>query len=118
MSPPVLMYVSKEEREKAGYTSFREWIEDPRSVYIGADMRKYAPSHIPSHWVNPFYGYYQGEEANKLFESFIRHNDVLRQCLPELKDKVLGCFCTNECHAHVLIKLYKEYVRENYVLFK
>ena len=65
------MCVSKEEREKAGYTSFREWIEDPRSVYIGANVKKYAPSHIPSHWVNPFYGYYKGEEANKLFESFI-----------------------------------------------
>ena len=26
MSPPVLMCVSKEEREKAGYTSFRQWL--------------------------------------------------------------------------------------------
>ena len=72
MAPPVLMSVTKEEREKSGYSSFREWIEDSRSVYIGANVRKYAPCHIPSHLVNPFYGYYQGEKANKLFESFIR----------------------------------------------
>ena len=68
--------------------------------------------------MNPFYGYYQEEEANKLYESFIGHNDVLKQSLSELKDKILGCFRTNECHGEVLIKLYKEYVRENEVLFK
>ena len=118
MAPPVLMCVTKEEREKAGYSSFREWIEDSRSVYIGANVQKYAPSHIPSHWVNPFYGYYQGEEANKLYESFIRHNDVLKQCLPELKDKVLGCWCTTGCHGEVLIKHYNAFVCENDVLFK
>ena len=59
MAPPVLMSVTKEEREKAGYSSFRELIEDSHNVYIEANVRKYAPSHIPSHWVNPFYGYYQ-----------------------------------------------------------
>ena len=118
MAPPVLMCVTKEEREKAGYSSFREWIEDSRSIYIGANVQKYAPSHIPSHWVNPFYGYYQGEEANKLFESFIRHKDVLKQYLPGLKDKVLGCFCTNECHGEVLIKLYNEYVEDGNCVIK
>ena len=43
------MRVTKEEMEKVGYTSFREWIEDPRSVYIEANVQKYAPSHIPPH---------------------------------------------------------------------
>ena len=67
MAPPVLMCVTKEEREKAGYSSFREWIEDSNSVYIRTNVRKYAPRHIASQWVNPFYGYYQGEQAKKLF---------------------------------------------------
>ena len=31
MSSPVLMCVSKEEREKAGYTSFRQWLENPQN---------------------------------------------------------------------------------------
>ena len=113
MSPPVLMCVSKEEREKAGYTSFRQWLENPQNEYIGPNVRKYAPNHPQSHWTNPFYGYYQGEEANELYESFIRNNDILKKCLPALKDKVLGCWCTNGCHGEVLIKLYKQYVHEN-----
>ena len=118
MAPPILMGVTKEEKENAGYSSFGERIEDPQSVYIGGNVQKYAHSHIPSLWVNPFYGYYHGEEANKLFESFIRNNDVLKQCLLQLKDKIIGCWCTTGCHGEVLIKLYKEFVRENDVLFK
>ena len=113
MSPPVLMCVSKEEREKAGYTSFRQWLENPQNEFIGPNVRKYAPYHPHSQWTNPFYGYYQGEEANELYESFIRNNDILKKCLPALKDKVLGCWCTNGCHGEVLIKLYKQYVHEN-----
>ena len=118
MGPPVLMCVTKEEREKAGNSSFREWIVDSRSVYIGANVQKYAPGNAPSLWENPFHFYYQGEEANKLFESFICQNDVLKQCLPQLKDKVLGCWCTPGCHGEVLIKLYKEFMCENDALFK
>ena len=85
------MCITKEEREKAGYRSFREWIEDPKNFYIGLNVEKYLKDSTPSNWVNPFLMYYGGEDANRLYESFMRSNRVLREYLPTLEDKVLGC---------------------------
>ena len=42
MSPPIVKCITKEEREKDGYISFWQWIEDPKNVYIGNNLHKYA----------------------------------------------------------------------------
>ena len=54
MSPPITMCITKEEREKAGYRSFRQWIEDPKNMYIRLNVQKYSKDSTPSNWVNPF----------------------------------------------------------------
>ena len=98
MSPPIVKCITKEEREKDGYSSFRQWIEDPKNVYIGNNLHKYAQDCVPSNWINPFqwinpfHMHYKGEDANKIYESFMRSNGVLLEYLPMLEDKVLGCW--------------------------
>ena len=41
MATPVLKCVRREEREKDGFSSFKEWVEAPSHIYIGHNIRKY-----------------------------------------------------------------------------
>jgi hypothetical protein len=67
-------------------------------VYIGR----------PSKWGNPFT---IGEDGNrkeviKKYRDYIINNKVLMESLPELKGKVLGCWCSPlPCHGDVLAEL-------------
>ena len=70
MSPPIVKCITKEEREKDGYISFRQWIEDPKNVYIGSNVQKYAKDYTPSNWVNPFRMYYGGEDRGQTDRGF------------------------------------------------
>jgi hypothetical protein len=70
-------------------------------VYIGR----------PSKWGNPFVIGKDGtrEEVIVKYEKYIRANKKLMAALPELKDKVLGCWCApRSCHGDILIKLVRE----------
>ena len=54
---------------------------------------------------------YTLEEALGLYEKHVRSKPELMAALPELGEKVLGCWCKPEgCHGDVLVKLYKEIV--------
>jgi hypothetical protein len=62
-------------------------------------------------WGNPFRIGKDGsrEEVIKKYEQWIRKHPRLLKCLPELKGKILGCWCKPEaCHGDVLIKLINE----------
>lgn len=72
-------------------------------VYIGR----------PSKWGNPF-GFGSAselktrEEAISAYEDWIKTQPQLLDSLGELKDKVLGCWCSpRPCHGDVLIRLVK-----------
>lgn len=70
-------------------------------VYIGR----------PSKWGNPFQidSGLSREEAIKDYEWWIKTQPHLMAALPELKGKVLGCWCAPKpCHGDVLLKLLKE----------
>jgi hypothetical protein len=73
-------------------------------VYIGR----------PSKWGNPF-SHKEGtlaefrvasrEEAISKFEQYLINNKDLMKDLPELKGKILGCWCKPKaCHGDVLVK--------------
>ncbi len=67
-------------------------------VYIGR----------PSKWGNPFTIGKDGtrEEVIEKYRKYILSNKELMKLLPELKGKVLGCWCSpNKCHGDVLIEL-------------
>lgn len=67
-------------------------------VYIGR----------PSKWGNPYSIGKQGtrEEVVTKYEMWIGKNSYLLASLSELKDKILGCWCSPKlCHGDVLAKL-------------
>ena len=67
-------------------------------VYIGR----------PSKWGNPFI---IGKDGSRLevvekYRAWILSKPELLKDLPELKNKILGCWCApNVCHGHILIEL-------------
>jgi Domain of unknown function (DUF4326) len=70
----------------------------PHDVYIGR----------PSVWGNPFVVGRDGVrgECVEKYEDWILTQPNLLARLPELKDKVLGCWCKpRPCHGDVLAKL-------------
>lgn len=66
-------------------------------VYIGR----------PSIWGNPYEIGKDGtrEEVIKKFENYLINNKFLMNKLPEIKNKILGCWCSpNPCHGDILVK--------------
>lgn len=73
-------------------------------VYIGRG--------VISKWGNPFVIHRDGtrKEVIEKYEKYIRGNQELLNALPELVDKVLGCFCYPQpCHGEVLLRLLVEH---------
>jgi Domain of unknown function (DUF4326) len=67
-------------------------------VYIGR----------PSKWGNPFVVGEHGtrEQVIESYEHWLRANAQLMAVLPELRGKVLGCWCApRTCHGDVLARL-------------
>jgi hypothetical protein len=80
-------------------------------IYIG---RWTYPIPFNSKWHNPFKEKdYGREKAIELFSEYILKPEqkYLLECLPELKDKVLGCWCKPlPCHGDTLVQLVEKYV--------
>ncbi len=71
---------------------------DKYDVYIGR----------PSKWGNPFVIGKDGtrEQVIQKYEQWLRTQPALLAALPELKGKVLGCWCSPKpCHGDVLLRL-------------
>jgi hypothetical protein len=78
--------------------------KNPFDVYIGR----------PSKWGNPFVIGPDGTrgEVIQKYEEYLRKSPELLSALPELKDKILGCWCAPKpCHGEVLVKLVSEFVK-------
>ena len=70
----------------------------PFDVYIGR----------PSKWGNPFVIGKDGtrDEVIRKYESWLLTQPALLAALPELRGKVLGCWCFPQaCHGDVLVRL-------------
>ena len=70
----------------------------PHDVYIGR----------PSKWGNPFVVGRDGtrEQVIAKFEAWLVRQPALMASLPELRGKVLGCWCSPlACHGDVLARL-------------
>lgn len=69
----------------------------------------------PSKWGNPFSIGKDGtrEEVIQKYEAWLLKQDNLLKALPELKDKILGCWCKpKSCHGDILIKYLERYLNE------
>ncbi|MCK9542947.1 MAG: DUF4326 domain-containing protein [Novosphingobium sp.] len=63
-------------------------------------------------WGNPFIIGKDGsrEDVISKYEVYFLNNKKLISLLPQLKDKILGCFCKPKaCHGDILIKYIKEW---------
>lgn len=80
-------------------------------VYIGRRWTMGGWNLPGSIWANPFaVKQYGRERALMEYENYIRTNPELIRRLPELRGKVLGCFCKPEaCHGDILVKLLNQY---------
>ncbi len=84
---------------------------EPYDVYIGRahSGRGRGPSFKQSIWHNPFKEGEDGtcEEVVAKYERYLLEGrDDLLERLPELKGKVLACWCAPEaCHGDVLVRL-------------
>lgn len=79
---------------------------EPFDVYIGR----------PSKWGNPFSIGPDGsrEEVIQKYRQYLYHNSTLRSQTGELKDKILGCWCSpRACHGDVL-KEFVEQVKDDF----
>jgi len=66
----------------------------------------------PSKWGNPFIIGSDGslEEVIQKYEEWIKTQPALLAALPELKGKILGCWCKpkHACHGDVLVRLVEQ----------
>lgn len=88
-------------------TKYKRGLEkEPNTVYVG---RAWGPFKTGSKWGNPFKTGRDGtiDEVLAKYEAYVRSRQDLVSALPELKDKLLICWCDegSPCHADVLIKL-------------
>lgn len=83
----------------------REWLKDPVNVYIGRQTRLISGSK----WGNPYrmIDYEDNrEEVIDLYEMYLAENPELLNSVGELRDKVLGCWCSPQaCHGEILHRL-------------
>ncbi len=96
--------------DRADHVSGEMFLCDP-FVYIGRRQHWGAGRHFAkSIWHNPFSAKRYGrEEAIRLFEDYARSDPRLMARLPELRGKVLACWCAPQrCHATVLLRLLAE----------
>jgi hypothetical protein len=73
-------------------------------VYIGRPTR----GHRGSKWGNPFHEGRDGDRGEVIvkYEDWLRSQPELLAALPELRGKVLGCWCAPKpCHGDVLVRL-------------
>jgi hypothetical protein len=81
-------------------------LREPYDVYIGREMRRYGLKE--SKWKNPYKIGRDGtrDEVIAKYEHRVRSRPELVAALPELRGKVLGCWCAPEpCHGDVLLEL-------------
>ena len=80
----------------------------PNCVYIGRDYLEFKDEG----WGNPFHVGPDGnrKEVLRKYREWIKNQPRLLARLPELKDKILGCWCKPlSCHGDVLVELLYEY---------
>eukprot|EP00996_Jenningsia_fusiforme_P003210 NODE_4015_length_876_cov_84.255139_g3701_i0.p1 GENE.NODE_4015_length_876_cov_84.255139_g3701_i0~~NODE_4015_length_876_cov_84.255139_g3701_i0.p1 ORF type:complete len:166 (+),score=28.44 NODE_4015_length_876_cov_84.255139_g3701_i0:116-613(+) len=100
-----IINVSVKTLRPLGYADLGAWLKDPNHVYVGRRNFR-IPASFDSKWRNSFRigKKYTREESVRKFTDYLRSSSDLMAALPELRGKVLGCWCApgEMCHADVL----------------
>lgn len=88
-------------------TSVVHFKKEPYDIYIGRGSKWGNPyTHIKDRKTLATYVVDSREEAIEKYREYILNNKQLMKDLPELKDKILGCWCSpKSCHGDVLTEL-------------
>ena len=95
--------------------TFREWIRDPRNVYISSNLAKYSGNcEATDDWDNGELSYLYKyaiiphHEYLRLYELWIRRERW--SALESISGKTLGCWCTHPaiCVFSVIARVYRE----------
>jgi len=81
---------------------------EPYDVYIGRASFRRGHRLVASKWANPFREGRDGDRGEVVakYEDWLRSQPALIVALPELRGKVLGCWCAPKpCHGDVLVRL-------------
>ena len=99
-------------------TTFNRWLKESNNLYIHKNLGKYSNNQgLPdSIWykdiseLQKFRSNDEDDDYLTVYEKCIRSTPEMWNCLDNLENKVLGCWCkpSQSCHADVLIKLFKE----------
>ena len=99
-------------------TTFNRWLKESNNLYIRKNLGKYSNNQgLPdSIWykdiseLQKFRSNDEDDDYLSVYEKCIRSTPEMWNCLDNLENKVLGCWCksSQSCHADVLIKLFKE----------
>jgi hypothetical protein len=90
---------------------------EPYDIYIGRTVmfQSSRPTFVGSKWGNPFRvpkGYDVVADPKNIlrrYEEYVRSRPDLMAALPELRGKVLGCWCAPKpCHGDVLLRMAAE----------
>ena len=107
-----------------------QWINNINNVYVGDQQHIKVNGVVTeferSQWYNPFGKEYTSEESMDEYENRVRKFFKKEVLLKELAGKNLGCFCeaasngnNNDdklnCHAKILVKVFKEYSSSLYL---
>jgi hypothetical protein len=82
---------------------------EPYDVYIGRAMPRFGLA--ASKWANPFRAGYDGDRREVIakYEHWLSGEPELMAALPELRGKILGCWCAPQhCHGDLLMRLANE----------
>lgn len=82
-------------------------IQDKFDVYIGRRINRGGWDLPASKWANPFStaGGLSIEEVLAKYEAYLLSRPDLMAALPELKNKILACWCSpGPCHGDILVK--------------
>lgn len=85
-------------------------LKHPYDIYIGRWNPKIP---INSKWANPFKIGKDGtrEEVIEKFRQYLLKREDLILALPELRGKILGCWCAPQaCHGDILVELSSDYI--------
>ena len=112
---PCVVNVKKAALSSRGIDSFQEWLNKPRSLYIGRDMTHYIHGAHGSKWQNKFPVKKFGlEKCLELYEESLRSNQNLMDSIQELAGMELGCWCKpGLCHGDILVKVFQEFHLKN-----
>ena len=115
-NPPKRFCLKKEYLNEAGYKNLENWIYTKNNIYIARNKQKYVKNaKEASKWENNFPEFIFGkEESLQRYQEMLESNSHLQESLPYLAGRNLGCWCEpeEECHADVIIKMFKDVMKE------